>query len=176
MADFKGTQTAIGDALSKIGQRYLPGELAGVVLISDGINNYGKDPLGVARSFPVPIFTIATGDTSSQLDLALRQIFYNRQTFAGNNFPLEINLKATGASGKKSQIDVLFEDRVVWSQDFTVGNSNQSFTFTPLIHAPREGLLKYTIRVKGLPGEINVKNNISNFYVDAQKSQPKYSF
>lgn len=169
MADFKGTQTAIGDALSKIGQRYLPGELAGVVLISDGINNYGKDPLGVARSFPVPIFTIATGDTSSQLDLALRQIFYNRQTFAGNNFPLEINLKATGASGKKSQIDVLFEDRVVWSQDFTVGNSNQSFTFTPLINAPREGLLKYTIRVKGLPGEINVKNNISNFYVDAQK-------
>ncbi len=167
--NFKGNQTAIGDALAKIGQRFLPGELAGVVLISDGINNYGKDPRSIAQTLQVPLFIVATGDTSMRLDLALRQIYYSRETFAGNNFPIEINLKASGAAGKQSQLEILFDERIVWSQDFSILNNNQSFTFTPLLNAPREGLLKFIIRVAGIQGENNLKNNTATVWVDARK-------
>lgn len=166
---FNGNQTAIGDALAKISQRFLPGELAGVVLISDGINNSGKEPLSVAQTLQVPVFTVATGDTSLRLDLALRQIYYNRETFAGNNFPIEINFKASGAGGKKSRLEILFDERIVWSQDFSILNNNQSFTFTPLLNAPREGLLKFIVRVAGIQGENNLKNNTATVWVDARK-------
>ncbi len=167
--DFKGTQTALGNALSELNQRFLSGELAGVVLVTDGINTIGKDPIGVAQTFQVPIFTLATGDTGVLTDLALRQIFYNRETFAGNNFPLEINIKANGAAGKKSHIEVLFDNHVVWKQEVSIINNNQSFTFTPLIHAPREGILRYSIRVQAIKDEANLKNNATTIFIDARK-------
>lgn len=169
LPDFKGQQTAMGDALEVISRRFLPGELAGVILVSDGINNLGKDPLSVAQTLQVPVFTVPTGDTSFRLDLALRQIYYNRQTFAGNNFPVEINLKASGARGRKSSVEILYDNRVVWSQDFSVNFNNQSITFTPLVNAPKEGLLKFTVRIEPVEGEINTRNNTAILYVDARK-------
>ncbi|MGC8864814.1 MAG: vWA domain-containing protein [Bacteroidales bacterium] len=167
--DFKGQQTALGDALDGISKRFLPGELAGVILLSDGINNLGKDPLSVAQTLQVPVFTIPTGDTSVRLDLALRQIYFNRQTFAGNNFPIEINLKASGARAKNSSVELLYNNQVVWNQDFSVKYNNQSFTFTPMVNAPKEGLLKFTVRIKPIEGEINTRNNSAVIYVDARK-------
>lgn len=169
LPDFRGQQTAMGDALEAISRRFLPGELAGVIILSDGINNLGKDPLSVAQTLQVPVFTIPTGDTSVRLDLALRQIYYNRQTFAGNNFPVEINLKASGARGRKSKVEISYENRVVWSQDFSVNFNNQSITFTPLVNAPKEGLLKFTVQIEPLEGEINTRNNTAVLYVDARK-------
>ena len=62
--------TAIGDALALAAQQLPENGHRAVVLVTDGVNNNGVDPLEVARflaSKHVPVYTIGIGTNSGQL-------------------------------------------------------------------------------------------------------------
>ncbi|MDZ7849120.1 MAG: hypothetical protein U5L96_21695 [Owenweeksia sp.] len=50
-------------------ERYYNQNLAGVVMLTDGIYNRGSDPAYAARSLPFPIYSVGFGDTTVPRDL-----------------------------------------------------------------------------------------------------------
>ena len=101
---FGGATTDISSALSSIADRYMGRNLGAVVLASDGIYNQGINPSLTASSFTVPVYTVALGDTTTRCDAAIAHVRYNRIAYLGNQFPLEVTLRAVRLKGSRATL------------------------------------------------------------------------
>src|SRR5687768_1498343 len=90
---YTATTSDINGALKRIANRFEGKNVAGVILVSDGIYNAGLSPLYSNYNFP--IHTVGVGDTTVRADIALKNIAYNKIAYQGNKFPLraEVQLK-----------------------------------------------------------------------------------
>src|SRR5690606_38403275 len=95
---YSATTSDINGALRRIANRYEGRNVAGVMLVSDGIYNAGLSPLYSHYNFPV--YTVGVGDTTVRADIALKNVAYNKIAYQGNKFPLraEVQLKNIGAT------------------------------------------------------------------------------
>ena len=85
--DFNDYQTDIAQALNDIQNEYFNQNLAAIVLASDGINNYGNNPLNALDKIPCPIYTIAMGDTNKRKDLSITSLRYNEISYTEDICP-----------------------------------------------------------------------------------------
>ena len=83
---FQAPATDLDGLLTNVREGYEGRNLAGVVLVSDGLVNQGRSP--VYSEFNFPIYSVAVGDTVPKRDLSLPTLNYNRVAFSGNRFPL----------------------------------------------------------------------------------------
>ena len=74
--EYTAQTSDINGALKRIADRYEGKNVAGVILVSDGIYNAGLSPLYSSYNFPV--HTIGVGDTTVRADIALKNIAYNK--------------------------------------------------------------------------------------------------
>lgn len=70
-------QTDVATALEAVRNELQGENLRGVVLVSDGQYNAGRNPLRVADRYPVPIHTVTVGDTTRRRDLCIRSLATN---------------------------------------------------------------------------------------------------
>ncbi len=170
---FDESETNMASLLTYIQERYPNRIIGGLVLVSDGIINRGQDPLTMAESKLYPIFPIAMGDTSTRRDLFFQEVRYNQITFTGNQFPVEIYLKAESCNSQKSSVTISSNNKKLWTSDFTVSSENQIITFSPALMAEKPGIIRYTIEIKPIEEESNVKNNRMDFFIEVKDTRVK---
>jgi hypothetical protein len=102
---FSETTTDIQRSLREISSQYEGKNVAGVVLISDGIYNQGISPLH--RSFNFPIYTVGVGDTTVRQDILIKSVSYNKIAYQGNKFPIRVELHAKGMKHFNAQVRLL---------------------------------------------------------------------
>ena len=167
---YSATTSDINGALRRVANRYEGKNVAGVILVSDGIYNAGLSPLYASYNFPV--HTIGVGDTTVRADIALKNIAYNKIAYQGNKFPLraEVQVKNISASGITATL--LKRGKVVEKQTkkFTAGQLLM-FDFQPL--ADEQGIQKYDIQLETRPEEYNTKNNRSSVFVEVVEGRKK---
>ncbi|MBM3265416.1 MAG: VWA domain-containing protein, partial [candidate division Zixibacteria bacterium] len=88
--------TDIGGALDLAKSRSLTDRLAGVILLTDGNTTVGRDPLRVAASLEIPVFTIGIGDTLELRDIALTDHRANDIAYVDSRIPVEATLRSQG--------------------------------------------------------------------------------
>lgn len=168
--NYSGTSSDINGALKRIANRYEGQNVAGVILVSDGIYNAGLSPLYSNYNFPV--HTIGIGDTTVRADIALKNIAYNKIAYQGNKFPLraEVQVKNISASGITATL--LKRGKVIEKQtkNFSPGQL-LTFDFQPL--ADEQGIQKYDIQIETRPEEYNTKNNRSSVFVEVVEGRKK---
>ena len=168
--NYNGTTSDINGALKRIADQYEGKNVAGVILISDGIYNAGLSPLYANYNFPV--YTLGIGDTTVRADIALKNIAYNKIAYQGNRFPLraEVQVKNIAASGITATL--LKRGRVVEKQTkkFSPGQL-LTFDFQPL--ADEQGIQKYDVQIEGRPEEYNTKNNHASVFVEVVEGKKK---
>ena len=91
---FTQSQTNISGYLDGIYNRYYNQNIGAVITLSDGIYNQGENPLTTAEKFNAPFYTVALGDTTIPRDIVLKEVLHNDIVYAGNSFPLEVQLRA----------------------------------------------------------------------------------
>ncbi len=167
---YSGTSSDINGALKRIANRYEGQNVAGVILISDGIYNGGLSPLYSNYNFPV--HTIGIGDTTVRADIALKNIAYNKIAYQGNKFPLraEVQVKNISASGITATL--LKRGKVIEKQtkNFSQG---QLLTFDFQALADEQGIQKYDVQIETRPEEYNIKNNRSSVFVEVVEGRKK---
>lgn len=167
---YSGASSDINGALKRIANRYEGQNVAGVILISDGIYNAGLSPLYSNYNFPV--HTIGIGDTTVRADIALKNIAYNKLAYQGNKFPLraEVQVKNISASGITATL--LKRGKVIEKQtkNFSPGQL-LTFDFHPL--ADEQGIQKYDVQIETRPEEYNTKNNRSSVFVEVVEGRKK---
>jgi len=98
LASSQATATAIGTVL---GYASKTPHLAGVVVVSDGGNNSGPDPVKTAEKLGVPVFSVAVGREEKTLDLGIERIDYPPMAFEGTPVKIELVVSARGIGKTK---------------------------------------------------------------------------
>lgn len=160
----------INGALRRVANRYEGRNVAGVILISDGIYNAGLSPLYASYNFPV--HTVGIGDTTVRADIALKNIAYNKIAYQGNKFPLRAEVQIKNISASQVTATLLRRGKVVERQSkrFTPGQL-LVFDFHPV--ADVQGIQKYDIQIETRPEEYNTKNNRSSVFVEVVEGRKK---
>jgi len=88
--------TAIGEALAELQQTDVNKSADVWLLISDGINNTGREPTQVAQEIQTPIYTIGVGEQSQDFDIEIADLDYNPVAYVGAETPVKVSLRWRG--------------------------------------------------------------------------------
>ena len=105
----RGVQTRLGDALGDQLYRYRAAPLAGVVVISDGVQNAGTEPsaaIAAAREAGVPIYTIGVGSNEPRRNLAISDLVVPARAFPGDTVQIIGYVQATGYAGRLVDVEL----------------------------------------------------------------------
>lgn len=144
--------------------------LAGVVLLSDGIYNSGASPLYNAVRFP--IYSVGMGDTIERVDLVLKNLAYNKIAYQGNKFPLRAEVLIQGVSNQNIAVTVYRGGKVVERQQKNAGTlSLLDFDFQ--LDANEKGTQRLDVVVEQIARESNLKNNRASAFVEVVEGKKK---
>lgn len=162
--------TNIQGALARISDRYEGKKIEGVLLISDGIYNSGISPLYAAYSFPVN--TLGIGDTTQRVDIAIRNVAFNKIAYEGNQFPIRVEVLSKGVANRSLTINLSQGGKLLDQQTKPIGPDGLiTIDFKPL--ANEKGIQKFDLSVETLPEEINKRNNRASIFVEVVEGKKK---
>ena len=172
-ADYNGGLTDIGNVFDEIRNRYINKNVAGIVLISDGIYNTGMNPLTAAEQIQAPVFTVSVGDTSIHTDAAITSLTGNREVVFNNYFPVEFSVSALQAAGQSMQVKVTHNEKDIFNSRLDISGNQFSRVFNIRGFADKKGLNKIVVSVSVLKGEKNITNNSRVFYFNVADEEKK---
>ncbi len=154
-----GARTNLSAALDAIRSNLNGENLAGVVVVSDGQYNAGRNPLYVAERYSVPIHTVTLGDTTGARDVQIRRVTTNDLAYVGTELPVRVALRSSQAGGE--QVTVRLQQKGETLDQETVrlpsgtGEQGVDLLFTP----DTPGLQPITVSVTPLDREATERNN-----------------
>lgn len=171
-ADFtySATTSDLNGALRRIANRYEGKNVAGVLLVSDGIYNAGLSPLYSSYNFAV--HAVGVGDTTVRADIALKNIAYNKIAYQGNKFPLRAEVQVKNIAANEITATLYKRGKALERQTRKITPGQLlTFDFQPL--ADEQGIQKYDIHVQTRPEEHNTRNNRSSVFVEVVEGKKK---
>jgi hypothetical protein len=168
---FDSPRTDIAAALSDVSRRHADDNFQGLVLISDGRFNTGRNPVFVAERFPVPIYSATVGDTIPQADLRITRLTTNEITYVGNELPVEVSLTSDGLEGRTVFIDLLEEEQVVQRQRIVTPPDGVESTVVLSLQLNSPGVRRLRARVTTLPEEVTGQNNVKDVRIRVLESR-----
>jgi hypothetical protein len=168
-----GDGTNIQNALQSLQEKTADQYLKAIVLITDGADNLGENPVRSAATLGVPIFPIGVGDPAEPRDVLVTRVFTNQITYVNNQVPVEVSFKSAGFSNDKALVLLKQGTQTIQTRTVTLSGTSLEqtlqFHFTPA----QEGVAKYQIEIPALPNEITPLNNHKDFYIKVLKSRIK---
>jgi hypothetical protein len=171
--DFSDRLTDISAVFAEVTNRYANLNVGALVLASDGIYNRGTDPLYASEGIDFPVYTIALGDTRPRKDVLISKVNYNRIAYLGNEFPLEIIVRAELCKGMSGKVEVLKDGKMLYSTPLQYQTDDDFKTFRTLVKATEAGMQRYEVRVSPVGGEISYVNNRHDLYVEVLDRREK---
>lgn len=159
--------TDIASALENVFQSEKQ-NLSDVVLITDGISNKGTNPAYNLEAYTVPIHTVAMGDSTQKADVRIEIFNHPTDADEGASLPFDAIVKAPKSL---KSVDLEFEfDGKKQTNTVAMNNGVGRWTYTAVFQPKKREFIKGTVRVSGIAGEINTKNNSRTFYVKQKKA------
>lgn len=170
---FTDPRTNLSSALSGIKNNHVNQNVAGIVIISDGIINSGSNPQLTDLIPNTPIYSIGMGDTAQKSDLVIEEVRANKKAYKGNQFTIQVVLNAFGIDKQPLRLSVRHKGKLVEEKNITIAQINKGESITFNLKADEIGLQRYSINLTEVAGEISFKNNYSNVYIDVLESKRK---
>ncbi len=144
--------------------------LAGLVVLSDGIYNSGSSPLYSPSR--VPVYTVGVGDTTERIDIVLRNVLYNKIAYQGNQFPLRAEVLIGGVSSQNIIVSAYQKGKLIARDSKNSGNKS-ILDFDFQLDANEKGLQRIDISVTPIAQERNKKNNYATAFVEVVEGKKK---
>ncbi|SFH00209.1 hypothetical protein [Pontibacter chinhatensis] len=161
--------TNLSQLLRQVQDGYAEQNLAGVVLLSDGIVNQGISP--VYSNYGYTLYPVAVGDTIPKKDVLLSSLRYNKVNYSGNRFPLEVEVQHEGFGGRTANVLLQENGKTIASKKVTF-RDNQPVQQVPFqVLASGTGKRHYVVQVEPLKGEFTTLNNTKHAYIDVVKGK-----
>ena len=158
--ELTGIGTNPADAWLRAEQTLAGENLAAIVLVSDGVQNIGPNPVRIASESSVPIYTLGVGDTSHTKDAVITEILTNDVTYVGSKVPVDIRVRAEGLPNQSSRLRLMKSNGTLIASESVRFSAQQteipfSFEFT----AEEAGDIRLIAALDSIPGESTLKNN-----------------
>lgn len=167
---FDGKSSDLNGALRNVVTDYEGKNLAGIVLLSDGIYNSGASP--VYAPWHVPLTTVGLGDTIEHADLILKNVTYNKVAYQGNRFPIRAEVAIQNMLDRDVTVSILKNGSMISQQKKNTGKKS-FLQFDFLEEAKDKGIQRWDVLVEPTVGESNLKNNRSSIFVDVVEGRKK---
>ena len=152
--------TPIGDSLREVINRKRGQPLAGVVLISDGVNNSGSQPRDMAdllRQEGVPLYVYGVGITSPR-DIIVGNLFAPDVSFVKDEVPVTVRVRSQGMSGLSARLKLQLGGTTVAEKEIEFGADGEQVV--PLRFIPQfEGEFDLTASIEAREDETVPDNN-----------------
>ena len=164
----EGKGTHLGVALEQGTRDLGDAPLAGILLISDGADNSGGNPLQPAyglRERGIPVHILAVGREDDHRDLRLVRVEAPEQVELGSWVEVEVEVAAQGYAGRDIRVEVESGGRVVAEEKMRLmgdGTRRVELQF----QADVLGIRHYAAQVEAQTDEILADNNRQSFAVE----------
>lgn len=165
-----GSRTRIGEALARIVEECRGRSVPGVVLISDGRSNDGRDPREAARLAAaelVPIHTVGVGDPSAPSNLAVEIVEAPEVALENDEVVFSVRVSATGVEDATVPVILVAEDEEgAETETLAESTAQVSGGATPtrvtLKFTPRAvGEMRVAVKVPPRPDEALTDDNVA---------------
>jgi hypothetical protein len=97
-----GVETRLGDALKQTLDGVRGSPLAGVIVISDGVQNTGLDPLSLAEASeqPVPFYTVGVGSNEPRRNLRVQDLIAPARVYPDDSTTVTAMVQGEGFAGR----------------------------------------------------------------------------
>lgn len=173
LPDSLGDATAIGEAIELAEKRMKEENLVGIVILSDGANNLGEDPVLVAKSEDIPIYTCGMGTYIPPKDVSIERIVYNDIAYVDDQIPIQVDISQTGFDHLKILVSIKEKKNTLAQQNLSLGKSGATQTVDLTITPEEAGLHQYRLTIPVLKAESVRENNQRLFTIKVLKSKIK---
>lgn len=138
--------------------------LLGIIVLTDGRDNAGRDPLGLASrmgTLNTPVFPVMLGSTTRPKDLAIASVEHPASAFKDDKPMLKATISTPGFEGE--DVTVVLERPDHESVTRTVRATGRSFPVEFELDATKVGRQEYTIRTELQEDETRDDNNSRPF-------------
>lgn len=169
--DFEGQATNYEAFLSTMSQQYQQTGTVAMVVASDGIYNRGVDPLYANIPAGMSLFTVGVGSDVSEPDVFIRQVRSNEVVYTGNEFPVEVHVRAEKAMGENTTLRLRNKGKTVATKTIEIDKERFTGKYTFYLEAQGEGMQHYTVTLTDIRKEKNIQNNQQDFYIEVVNEQ-----
>ncbi|MFH1288333.1 MAG: glutamine amidotransferase [bacterium] len=163
------SNTDFSNVLAEVNKNFDGQPVAGVFILSDGIDSNQDNTLELVKDVPYPIFTISPGEEKRLMDMGIRLQNGQEKAFLDKKTAVNFVVESSGFR-TKNVFCVLEEDGIeIKKEKFLIkpGKNMLSLEFTPKKTGPR----RYLISVPVEESEASVRNNEEEFYLDVEKER-----
>ncbi len=171
--DYSETATDFSNMFKEIRTRSMNRNIGAMIVMSDGLYNKGSNPLNSTRDFRFPLYTVALGDTNLNRDLFFGKVQYNKATFLGNKFPVEVSVRASRLQNSRSNLELTHNGKSLYSREIFIQSGNYSENISILLDARETGIQHYRLKLEPIEGEISTLNNVRDIYIDVLEGKEK---
>ncbi|HWL07617.1 MAG TPA: hypothetical protein VNQ76_04375 [Planctomicrobium sp.] len=153
----RGLSTHLGDALDALLAETKSSTLSGVVVLTDGASNAGRDvqvPRERARQQGTRLVAVGVGSTEPPLNLEVARVIAPTDVQKGDPFEITAQLRGTGLTGRQVHVDLLQQKEgdadatVVASQELILPEEEQTGEVVFELQPPDAGTIEYTVRAR----------------------------
>ena len=164
-----GVTTNIGIIPETIKQ--VQNQLAGAVIISDGLITEGKNPIKDFQQFNFPIHTIGIGEGSELVDVTIESINVPTVVLKSEWVDVNITIQSMGNIGDRFSVSLYNNSELQGSKHIRLmgmeSKKEVNFRFRP----KEIGKQQYEVRISSVEDEINIQNNRQEFNLLVLKDQ-----
>ena len=171
---FVAQSTDLSSLLTGIRSDYENRNLAGVILLSDGIYNQGISPSFVP--YPFPVYTLGVGDTLPKTDVNLKNLYYNKVAYQGNQFRVRAEITQNGYQNQPLTLTVRRGNKVLQQKSIRFAQGAALLEEEIVLEADEAGLQHYVFEVSGANDEYTLKNNSRHAYIEVIEGREKILF
>ena len=166
-----GVTTNIGIIPETIKQ--LENQIAGAVIISDGLITEGKDPIKDFQEFDFPIHTIGIGEGSELVDVTIESIDAPTVVLKSDWVDVNITIQSVGNIGDRLSVSLYNNRELQGSKHIRLmgmeSKKEVNFRFRP----KAIGKQQYEVRISSVEDEIDIQNNRQKFSLLVLKDRYK---
>jgi hypothetical protein len=171
-----GNDTRLADALQAARQALSGLPVAGLVLVSDGVDTTDQpldEALLALRADGIPVFTVGVGADTLPRDVQVERIALPRRVLKGSTLLVDITLRHQGLGGQSLTLDVEDEGRLVATQSVTLPSASSPVTVPVRLTLDEAGPRVIRVRVPPLNGELVTGNNVRDVLVTVDERREK---
>jgi hypothetical protein len=168
---FDAPYTDLNNGLKTIENEYEGKNLAGIILVSDGIYNQGSSPM--YSNFSFPIYSVGIGDTTEKEDIILKSINHNKIVYQGNMFLLQAEIYNKGFSKRSITVSVRNKGKILEQKTLLLESDNGLQTTEFEIESEESGMQRFEVFITPFDSEFSVENNVLNAYVEVVEGKEK---
>ena len=162
----KGRLTNAESMMNRLAEEYQNRNVGALIVSTDGIFNRGGNPVYALKQLRAPVYGIALGDTIPKKDLLIANVAYNELAYLDNDFTVEVQVQAFQSQGTTAMLTVKEDGKLLHEEKISIGSPVFVKEFPIKLHANSLGVKKYTVSISNGAGEVTLKNNTQDFFVE----------